>query len=73
MCTAGACPQPLFAALLSHVTDVFLELTFDPARKQGYASEMDNPAMVPLVPAPLQNKKEVLFGNMPEIYHFHRR
>nr|XP_046260825.1 guanine nucleotide exchange factor DBS isoform X3 [Scatophagus argus] len=40
---------------------------------QGYASEMDNPAMVPLMPAPLQNKKEVLFGNMPEIYHFHRR
>lgn len=42
-------------------------------RGQGYASEMDNPAMVPLIPAPLQNKKEVLFGNMPEIYHFHRR
>lgn len=40
---------------------------------QGYASEMDNPAMVPLMPAPLQNKKEVLFGNMAEIYHFHRR
>ncbi|XP_051260531.1 guanine nucleotide exchange factor DBS isoform X2 [Dicentrarchus labrax] len=40
---------------------------------QGYASEMDNPAMLPLIPAPLQNKKEVLFGNMPEIYHFHRR
>lgn len=29
--------------------------------------------MVHLMPAPLQNKKEVLFGNMPEIYHFHRR
>lgn len=29
--------------------------------------------MVPLMPAPLQNKKEVLFGNMAEIYHFHRR
>lgn len=40
---------------------------------QGYASEMDNPAMVHLIPAALQNKKEVLFGNMPEIYHFHRR
>ncbi|TKS66834.1 Guanine nucleotide exchange factor DBS DBL's big sister MCF2-transforming sequence-like protein [Collichthys lucidus] len=40
---------------------------------QGYASEMDNPAMLHLMPAPLQNKKEVLFGNMPEIYHFHRR
>ncbi|XP_053295738.1 guanine nucleotide exchange factor DBS isoform X1 [Pleuronectes platessa] len=40
---------------------------------QGYASEMDNPAMCILMPAPLQNKKEVLFGNMPEIYHFHKR
>uniref|UniRef100_A0A672Z2A2 Mcf.2 cell line derived transforming sequence-like b n=1 Tax=Sphaeramia orbicularis TaxID=375764 RepID=A0A672Z2A2_9TELE len=40
---------------------------------QGYASEMDNPAMAHLIPAPLQNKKEILFGNMPEIYHFHKR
>uniref|UniRef100_A0A4W5KTJ2 MCF.2 cell line derived transforming sequence like n=1 Tax=Hucho hucho TaxID=62062 RepID=A0A4W5KTJ2_9TELE len=40
---------------------------------QGYASEMDNPAMASLMPIPLQNKKDVLFGNMPEIYHFHKR
>ncbi|XP_047227481.1 guanine nucleotide exchange factor DBS isoform X4 [Girardinichthys multiradiatus] len=40
---------------------------------QGYASEMDNPSMSQLIPAALQNKKEVLFGNMPEIYHFHKR
>uniref|UniRef100_A0A3Q2PDY0 MCF.2 cell line derived transforming sequence like n=1 Tax=Fundulus heteroclitus TaxID=8078 RepID=A0A3Q2PDY0_FUNHE len=40
---------------------------------QGYASEMDNPAVSHLIPAPLQNKKDVLFGNMPEIYHFHKR
>ncbi|XP_055733639.1 guanine nucleotide exchange factor DBS-like isoform X5 [Salvelinus fontinalis] len=40
---------------------------------QGYASEMDNPAMTSLMPAPLQNKKDVLFGNMPEIYTFHKR
>ncbi|KAL0963478.1 hypothetical protein UPYG_G00306950 [Umbra pygmaea] len=40
---------------------------------QGYASEMDNPAMACLIPAPLQNKKDVLFGNMPEIYDFHKR
>uniref|UniRef100_A0A3B4TV00 MCF.2 cell line derived transforming sequence like n=1 Tax=Seriola dumerili TaxID=41447 RepID=A0A3B4TV00_SERDU len=40
---------------------------------QGYASEMDNPAVSHLIPAPLQNKKEILFGNMPEIYHFHKR
>ncbi|XP_078118349.1 guanine nucleotide exchange factor DBS isoform X6 [Sander vitreus] len=40
---------------------------------QGYASEMENAAMAHLIPAPLQNKKEVLFGNMSEIYHFHER
>uniref|UniRef100_A0A672RLS2 Guanine nucleotide exchange factor DBS-like n=1 Tax=Sinocyclocheilus grahami TaxID=75366 RepID=A0A672RLS2_SINGR len=31
---------------------------------QGYAAEMDNPSMAPLIPAALQNKKDVLFGNM---------
>ncbi|KTF93024.1 hypothetical protein cypCar_00029058 [Cyprinus carpio] len=40
---------------------------------QGYAAEMDNPSMAPLIPAALQNKKEVLFGNMQEIYNFHKR
>uniref|UniRef100_H2M974 Mcf.2 cell line derived transforming sequence-like b n=1 Tax=Oryzias latipes TaxID=8090 RepID=H2M974_ORYLA len=39
---------------------------------QGYASEMDNPGMSHLIPPSLNNKKEVLFGNMPEIYHFHK-
>ncbi|XP_059355864.1 guanine nucleotide exchange factor DBS-like isoform X3 [Carassius carassius] len=40
---------------------------------QGYAAEMDNPSMAPLIPAALQNKKDVLFGNMQAIYHFHKR
>ncbi|KAJ8350350.1 hypothetical protein SKAU_G00254800 [Synaphobranchus kaupii] len=40
---------------------------------QGYAAEMDNPAMTHLMPNALQNKKDVLFGNMPEIYQFHKR
>ncbi|XP_051998642.1 guanine nucleotide exchange factor DBS-like [Xyrauchen texanus] len=40
---------------------------------QGYAAEMDNPSMSPLIPAALQNKKDVLFGNMLEIYNFHQR
>ncbi|XP_026073822.1 guanine nucleotide exchange factor DBS isoform X2 [Carassius auratus] len=40
---------------------------------QGYAAEMDNPSMTPLLPAALQNKKDVLFGNMQEIYNFHKR
>ncbi|NXB56986.1 MCF2L factor, partial [Struthidea cinerea] len=40
---------------------------------EGYASEMDNPNLVHLIPSALQNKKEILFGNLPEIYDFHNR
>ncbi|XP_064372734.1 probable guanine nucleotide exchange factor MCF2L2 isoform X4 [Dromaius novaehollandiae] len=40
---------------------------------EGYASEMDNPSLAHLIPSALQNKKEVLFGNLPEIYEFHNR
>uniref|UniRef100_A0A8C4Y073 MCF.2 cell line derived transforming sequence-like 2 n=1 Tax=Gopherus evgoodei TaxID=1825980 RepID=A0A8C4Y073_9SAUR len=40
---------------------------------EGYASEMDNPDLIHLIPSALQNKKEVLFGNLPEIYEFHNR
>ncbi|KAM5313220.1 guanine nucleotide exchange factor DBS isoform 4-T4 [Glossophaga mutica] len=40
---------------------------------EGYAAEMDNPLMTHLLTAGLQNKKDVLFGNMEEIYHFHNR
>lgn len=40
---------------------------------QGYAAEMDNPAMAHLIPSNLLNKKDVLFGNMSEIYQFHKR
>ncbi|XP_029113013.1 proto-oncogene DBL [Scleropages formosus] len=39
----------------------------------GYRAEMDNPALVDLLPPVLRSKKEVLFGNMPEIYTFHSR
>ncbi|KAM9487524.1 guanine nucleotide exchange factor DBS isoform 1-T1 [Clarias gariepinus] len=39
---------------------------------QGYAAEMDNPAMASSIPAALQNKRNVLFGNMQEIYFFHK-
>lgn len=34
---------------------------------------MDNPAMAHLIPATLLSKKDVLFGNMSEIYQFHKR
>lgn len=40
---------------------------------QGYAAEMDNPLMAHLISPELQNKKDILFGNMDEIYHFHNR
>ncbi|XP_078522113.1 putative guanine nucleotide exchange factor MCF2L2 isoform X2 [Lissotriton helveticus] len=38
---------------------------------EGYVSEVDNPNLMHLIPTPLQNKKEILFGNLPEIYEFH--
>uniref|UniRef100_A0A3B3X9Q1 MCF.2 cell line derived transforming sequence a n=1 Tax=Poecilia mexicana TaxID=48701 RepID=A0A3B3X9Q1_9TELE len=38
---------------------------------QGYRAEMDNPALSGLLPPILRSKKDILFGNMPEIYNFH--
>ncbi|XP_034294781.1 probable guanine nucleotide exchange factor MCF2L2 isoform X1 [Pantherophis guttatus] len=40
---------------------------------EGYASEMDNPDLIHLIPAVVLNKKEVLFGNLSEICEFHNR
>jgi len=40
---------------------------------EGYAAELDNPLMAHLVSPGLQHKKDILFGNMEEIYHFHNR
>ncbi|XP_030072097.1 putative guanine nucleotide exchange factor MCF2L2 [Microcaecilia unicolor] len=40
---------------------------------EGYISELENPDMVHLIPTTLQNRKGVLFGNLPEIYEFHNR
>ncbi|XP_054551508.1 proto-oncogene DBL isoform X2 [Talpa occidentalis] len=37
----------------------------------GYRMEMDNPEMFDLMPPLLRNKKDILFGNMAEIYEFH--
>ncbi|XP_045144302.1 proto-oncogene DBL [Echinops telfairi] len=37
----------------------------------GYRAEMDNPEMYDLMPPLLRNNKDVLFGNMAEIYKFH--
>uniref|UniRef100_A0A3B4BC35 Mcf.2 cell line derived transforming sequence-like b n=1 Tax=Periophthalmus magnuspinnatus TaxID=409849 RepID=A0A3B4BC35_9GOBI len=40
---------------------------------EGYAAEMENPALSSLLPPTLLSKKDILFGNMSEIYHFHKR
>ncbi|KAK9968320.1 hypothetical protein ABG768_002651 [Culter alburnus] len=39
----------------------------------GYRAEMDNPSLSHILPSVLRNKKEELFGNLPEIYKFHSR
>uniref|UniRef100_A0A667YT75 MCF.2 cell line derived transforming sequence n=1 Tax=Myripristis murdjan TaxID=586833 RepID=A0A667YT75_9TELE len=39
----------------------------------GYRAEMEDPAMSSLLPSALCSQKDVLFGNMPEIYQFHSR
>ncbi|XP_028272182.1 proto-oncogene DBL isoform X3 [Parambassis ranga] len=39
----------------------------------GYRAEMDNSALSGLLPPILRSKRDILFGNMPEIYNFHSR
>uniref|UniRef100_A0A3P8UXN2 MCF.2 cell line derived transforming sequence n=1 Tax=Cynoglossus semilaevis TaxID=244447 RepID=A0A3P8UXN2_CYNSE len=38
---------------------------------QGYRAEMDNPELSGLLTPILHSKRDVLFGNLPEIYNFH--
>ncbi|XP_028857761.1 guanine nucleotide exchange factor DBS isoform X8 [Denticeps clupeoides] len=40
---------------------------------EGYAAALDNSELSHLIPPGLDNKKEVLFGNLSEIYEFHNR
>lgn len=40
---------------------------------QGYFAELDNSELSHLIPPSLENKRDVLFGNLPEIYEFHNR
>ncbi|KAJ8356952.1 hypothetical protein SKAU_G00197460 [Synaphobranchus kaupii] len=40
---------------------------------EGYAAELENTELSHLIPIALEDKKEVLFGNLPEIYEFHNR
>ncbi|TMS17699.1 Proto-oncogene DBL [Larimichthys crocea] len=39
----------------------------------GYRAEMDNSALSGTLPPILRSKRDILFGNMPEIYNFHSR
>ncbi|XP_068187132.1 proto-oncogene DBL [Antennarius striatus] len=39
----------------------------------GYRAEMEDPSVSSLLPSALCSQKDVLFGNMPEIYQFHSR
>ncbi|KAM4739688.1 guanine nucleotide exchange factor DBS [Anableps anableps] len=40
---------------------------------EGYIAELNNSELSHLIPPTLQNKKDVLFGNLPEIYDFHNK
>ncbi|XP_051532048.1 guanine nucleotide exchange factor DBS-like isoform X2 [Myxocyprinus asiaticus] len=40
---------------------------------EGYATALDDPELIYLIPPSLENKKDVLFGNLPEIYQFHQK
>ncbi|XP_043093609.1 guanine nucleotide exchange factor DBS isoform X4 [Puntigrus tetrazona] len=67
-----------FAVLRRHVMNELLETERAYVEEllcvlEGYGAEMDNPAMSHLIPNTLLHKKDVLFGNMPEIYHFHKK
>ncbi|XP_074846700.1 guanine nucleotide exchange factor DBS isoform X3 [Carettochelys insculpta] len=66
------------AVLRSHVINELIETERAYVEEllcvlEGYAAEMDNPLMMHLISPGLQNKKDILFGNMEEIYHFHNR
>ncbi|KFQ44371.1 Proto-oncogene DBL, partial [Nestor notabilis] len=73
-CSSGRCPclwqghviNELIETERVYVEELFTVLT-------GYRAEMDNPAMLILMPPMLRNRKDVLFGNMPEIYDFHNK
>ncbi|XP_065097644.1 guanine nucleotide exchange factor DBS isoform X2 [Paramisgurnus dabryanus] len=40
---------------------------------EGYAASLDDPELIYLIPPSLEHKKEVLFGNLHEIYEFHHK
>ncbi|XP_034036237.1 guanine nucleotide exchange factor DBS isoform X2 [Thalassophryne amazonica] len=40
---------------------------------EGYFAELDNSELSHLIPPSLEKKRDILFGNLPEIYEFHNR
>lgn len=40
---------------------------------KGYFEELENTELTHLIPPSLENKRDVLFGNLPEIFEFHNR
>ncbi|XP_017159919.1 guanine nucleotide exchange factor DBS isoform X3 [Poecilia reticulata] len=40
---------------------------------EGYVAELNNSELCHLIPPTLENKQDVLFGNLPEIYDFHNK
>uniref|UniRef100_A0A8C2F0A2 MCF.2 cell line derived transforming sequence-like 2 n=1 Tax=Cyprinus carpio TaxID=7962 RepID=A0A8C2F0A2_CYPCA len=67
-----------FAFLNSHIMNELIEterLYVEELQSiiEGYAAALDDPELFYLIPPSLENKKEVLFGNLPEIYKFHQK
>ncbi|XP_041861522.1 guanine nucleotide exchange factor DBS isoform X2 [Melanotaenia boesemani] len=40
---------------------------------EGYFAELNNSELSHLIPPSLENKRDVLFGNLPDIYEFHNK
>ncbi|XP_043985761.1 guanine nucleotide exchange factor DBS isoform X1 [Gambusia affinis] len=40
---------------------------------EGYVAELNNSGLCHLIPPTLENKQDVLFGNLPEIFDFHNK
>uniref|UniRef100_A0A4W5N2S5 MCF.2 cell line derived transforming sequence-like 2 n=1 Tax=Hucho hucho TaxID=62062 RepID=A0A4W5N2S5_9TELE len=77
LCNCCVLTDPVFL-LPRHIMNELIEterLYVDELQSimEGYAAELDNTELSPLIPAALENKKDVLFGNLPEIYEFHNR
>ncbi|RMC22040.1 hypothetical protein DUI87_02911 [Hirundo rustica rustica] len=76
--TCAAIKQAKRVKPLCHVINEFIETERVYVEElftvlMGYRAEMDNPAMLILLPPVLRNRKDVLFGNMPKIYDFHNK